>query len=120
MEKKTTNKAKKTESLPEEPLKPPENLPSIIKPSIPPEPFNPLPQLLTPDDLNNAETRIIKKFADSQEELLVKIKDIVNPKPKAWYKSVGIWFSILLFILMCYIIYLFVMVEQGKKIVFPF
>jgi len=53
-----------------------------------------------------------------QSEQRQQNQKVQKPK-KPWYKSIGMWFVLLLGLAMVYGIYLFWMAEQGKKIVLP-
>ena len=44
----------------------------------------------------------------------------LEPKPaKHWYKQFGVWFSILLTLLMLGMIYIFIMYEHGYHLIIP-
>ena len=117
MVKKLTDKAKK-EELP---------VPYKIEPTILPEPYEPLPQFATQQDINNLETIITRletiitrRISDSQEEVFNKIKDKMCPEPTPWYKSSYTYIGIIIFMILCYVLYLFIMSVKGKTIEFPF
>jgi hypothetical protein len=79
-----------------------------------------LPQIATQQDINNLETIINKRISDTEEELLNKINDIKEPESTPWYKSPYTYIGIIIFMILCYVLYLFIMSVKGKTIEFPF
>jgi hypothetical protein len=110
MVKKLTNKAIEPEV--------PTVLPGIIQSVELPEPYE--PQFATRQDINNLETIITRRISDSQEEVFSKIKDKMCPEPTPWYKSSYTYIGIIIFMILCYVLYLFIMSVKGKTIEFPF
>lgn len=54
------------------------------------------------------------------EELEKKLNNISKPLPnKSWYKSIGIWLSIILIVLMLIVIYIFYLTNIGYGIILP-
>lgn len=121
MPKKSTNKPKieepeiLDESSLSEPLPPSEPLPQISEiPKI--EPVKPF---ATQEDIYNLETRIIRKFDESQEEFNQRVESLLHPESKPFYKSAYTYIGILIIIILIYILYLFIMSEKGKEVYIP-
>lgn len=70
------------------------------------------------DEIDRLRDELNAKYEENAR-LYKELKKIVNPEPKPWYTSFGIWLAILLTLIALYLVYVFYMAETGHHVILP-
>lgn len=70
------------------------------------------------DEVNRLRDELNAR-CEENTRLYKELKKVVNPEPKPWYMSIGVWLAILLTLIVLYLVYVFYMAETGHNVILP-
>lgn len=70
------------------------------------------------DEIDKLKTELNNR-CEENTRLYKELKKVINPEPKPWYTSFGVWLAILLTLIVLYLVYVFYMAETDHNVILP-